>query len=98
MWTLSRSQAVVGGTASSGLLVSLLRIATKAALPGDRAGLGRSTTLYFAAAAALCALCYVLCWRVVPALPLVRVHRAQHKASPKPTGLSALGCGTLYPV
>ena len=35
-------QAVVVGTASSGVLVSLLRIATKAALPGTTAGLRAS--------------------------------------------------------
>ncbi|KAF8069407.1 ETN8 [Scenedesmus sp. PABB004] len=72
----ARAQAVVGGTASSGVLICLLRIATKASLPATRAGLRRSTALYFAAAGCISAVCWVIFHSVLPRLGVVRHFRA----------------------
>ena len=63
------------GTAVSGVLVSLLRIATKAVLPGDEAGLRASAIIYFGLAAAVTAACGVVHAAVLPRLPAVAAHR-----------------------
>eukprot|EP00891_Asterochloris_glomerata_P003381 jgi/Astpho2/3381/Aster-x1144 len=71
------TQAVVAGTASSGVLVSLLRIATKAALPATTAGLRASAAVYFTISAAICAACFAVYSFVLPRLPIVQQHRKQ---------------------
>jgi equilibrative nucleoside transporter 1/2/3 len=66
---------VVGGTASSGLIICLLRVATKAALPPDRTGLRRSTAAYFGLSGLLCAACCVVFHSVLPRLGVVQHYK-----------------------
>ena len=61
-------QAVVGGTSCSGVLVCLLRIATKATFPNDLAGLRASTTVYFVAAGIISAASLVAHLWILPSL------------------------------
>lgn len=102
------AHAVVGGTASSGLLISLLRIITKAAFPEDVAGLRASTAIYFALSAALSAACLVTHRYLLPQLPMVRQARdrlaaaatiASHRFAPlamsdPDEGVSLIGSGS----
>lgn len=60
------------GTSYSGLVVSLLRIATKAALPMTAPGLRSSAFLYFGIASATVALCIAIDGAVIPRLPVVK--------------------------
>ncbi|XP_076932682.1 equilibrative nucleotide transporter 8-like [Bidens hawaiensis] len=54
-------QAVFAGTASSGILVSFLRIITKASLPHDSQGLRTSAHLYFIVSTIFLMVCIVCC-------------------------------------
>jgi hypothetical protein len=65
-------QAVVGGTASSGVIICCLRVITKAALPPTRAGLRSSTALYFALSGLLSLACFVVYHSVLPKLGVVQ--------------------------
>jgi hypothetical protein len=69
------AQAVVGGTASSGVIICVLRIVTKAALPPTRAGLRSSTALYFALSGLLSLACFVVYHSVLPRLGVVQHYR-----------------------
>lgn len=69
------AQAVVGGTASSGAIICLLRLATKAALPPTRAGLRASTALFFGLSAGLCGASYAIYAHVLPRLGVVQHYR-----------------------
>lgn len=72
------TQAVVGGTAISGVAVSLLRIITKALFSSSsnaRFGLRASAQLYFLLSAAVCAACYYVYSLVIPTLPAVQYYR-----------------------
>jgi equilibrative nucleoside transporter 1/2/3 len=72
------TQAVVGGTAFSGVAVSLLRIITKAMFSSSssaRFGLRASAQLYFLLSAAVCAACYYVYNSLIPALPAVQYYR-----------------------
>lgn len=71
------AQAVVAGTAISGLAVSVLRILTKATLPATPEGMHLSAELYFAAAAAVCLSCAALYGCALPRLAAVREARAE---------------------
>ncbi|GLJ31219.1 hypothetical protein SUGI_0625940 [Cryptomeria japonica] len=66
-------QAVVSGTAASGVLVSALRILTKAALAQDVQGLRTSAILYFIASSVLMAICLV-CYNMVNQLPVIKYY------------------------
>ncbi|KAK9803157.1 hypothetical protein WJX72_005612 [[Myrmecia] bisecta] len=65
------TQAVVAGTATSGMLVSFLRILTKAALPATPAGLRASAIIYFSVSACICAACFAAYGYLLPRLPIV---------------------------
>lgn len=65
-------QAAVGWTAGAGLLVSALRVATKAALPATAAGLRASTMVYFAIAVVIQAACLACFLLVMPQLPAMK--------------------------
>ncbi|KAI3775446.1 hypothetical protein L1987_50022 [Smallanthus sonchifolius] len=54
-------QAVFAGTASSGILVSFLRIITKASLPHDPEGLKKSAHLYFLVSTVIMLFCMACC-------------------------------------
>ncbi|KAK9071352.1 hypothetical protein SSX86_009920 [Deinandra increscens subsp. villosa] len=66
-------QAVFAGTASSGILVSFLRIITKASLPHDPQGLKRSAHLYFLVSMVILLLCMVCC-TLLYKLPVMEQH------------------------
>lgn len=48
---------------------------TKAALPATRAGLRRSTAVYFAMSGALCLACWGIYYAVLPRLGIVRYYK-----------------------
>ncbi|KAJ4830038.1 Epsin-1, required for endocytosis and actin patch assembly [Turnera subulata] len=66
-------QAVFAGTAGSGVLVSFLRIFTKAAYPQDARGLRKSANLYFAVGIVVMAVCVVL-YNVAPRLAVIKYY------------------------
>uniref|UniRef100_A0A0D6R851 Uncharacterized protein n=1 Tax=Araucaria cunninghamii TaxID=56994 RepID=A0A0D6R851_ARACU len=66
-------QAVVAGTAASGVLVSALRILTKAALPQDVHGLRISAILYFVVSTVFMAIC-LLCYNMANQLPVIQYY------------------------
>ncbi|KNA05382.1 hypothetical protein SOVF_190860 [Spinacia oleracea] len=66
-------QAVVSGTSASGVLVSLMRIFTKAVYPQDIHGLRNSAILYFSVAILFMFICFAL-YNVVSRLPVVKHH------------------------
>lgn len=80
-------QAVCAGTSYSGLVVSLLRIATKAALPMTASGLRSSAFLYFGIASVTVALCIAIDGAVIPRLPIVKHYKT---CSSAPSGSLAL--------
>ncbi|KAM0037048.1 putative equilibrative nucleoside transporter, MFS transporter superfamily [Helianthus debilis subsp. tardiflorus] len=69
-------QAVFAGTASSGILVSLLRIITKASLPHDPQGLRTSAHLYFMVSTVILMVCIVCC-TLLYKLPVMQQHYKQ---------------------
>ncbi|XP_078441028.1 equilibrative nucleotide transporter 1 [Wolffia australiana] len=68
-------QAVVAGTAASGVLVSIMRILTKAVFPQDAPGLRKSAHLYFAVSILTMVLC-LFCYNLAHHLPVVRYYKA----------------------
>ncbi|CAA7014348.1 unnamed protein product [Microthlaspi erraticum] len=71
-------QAVVAGTAGSGVLVSLLRILTKAVYPQDPNGLRKSANLYFSVGIVVVVLCAVF-YNVAHKLPVIKYHEERKK-------------------
>ncbi|OVA01611.1 Equilibrative nucleoside transporter [Macleaya cordata] len=67
-------QAVVAGTAASGVLVSVLRIITKSIFPQDTYGLRRSAILYFVVGIVAMAICIVF-HNVADRLPVIRYYK-----------------------
>ncbi|KAG9447405.1 hypothetical protein H6P81_013533 [Aristolochia fimbriata] len=67
-------QATVAGTAASGVLVSVLRIFTKAIFPQDAHGLRSSANLYFGVSIAIMAVCLV-CYNVADRLPVIQYYK-----------------------
>ncbi|XVE98340.1 hypothetical protein REPUB_Repub03eG0097900 [Reevesia pubescens] len=66
-------QAIFAGTASSGVLVSILRIITKASLPQTPQGLRASAHLYFIVSTVIL-LCCILCCNLLYKLPVMQQH------------------------
>ncbi|KAK3223297.1 hypothetical protein Dsin_010322 [Dipteronia sinensis] len=66
-------QAIVAGTGCSGVLVSVLRILTKAVYPQDAHGLRKSANLYFGVGIVVMAICIVL-YNVAHRLPIIKYH------------------------
>ncbi|XP_059446872.1 equilibrative nucleotide transporter 1-like, partial [Corylus avellana] len=66
-------QAVVAGTAASGVLISLLRIITKAIYPQDANGLRSSANLYFGVGIVVMAVCIVF-HNVAHRLPVIKYY------------------------
>ncbi|PSC75565.1 Equilibrative nucleoside transporter 4 [Micractinium conductrix] len=71
------TQALLTGTAVSGVAISLLRVVTKAMLPGTEAGLRASANIYFSITALLCGGATLLYAQVLPRLPSVQRYRRQ---------------------
>ncbi|XP_028794852.1 equilibrative nucleotide transporter 1 [Neltuma alba] len=66
-------QATIAGTAASGVLISFLRIFTKAVYSQDAAGLRKSANLYFSVAIVVMFICTVL-YNVAHKLPVMRYY------------------------
>ncbi|KAL9258131.1 Equilibrative nucleotide transporter 1-like protein [Drosera capensis] len=66
-------QAIVAGTAASGVLVSFLRIITKAAFSQDATGLRKSAILYFMVGIALMVVCIVF-YNLAHRLPVIKYY------------------------
>eukprot|EP01018_Ginkgo_biloba_P017497 Gb_02631 [translate_table: standard] len=79
-------QAVIAGTAASGVLVSGLRILTKAALPQDAHGLRISANLYFIFSAVFMALC-LICYNMANRLPVIQYYNDMKKMATESTYL-----------
>ncbi|EEF36985.1 equilibrative nucleotide transporter 1 [Ricinus communis] len=67
-------QAVVAGTAGSGVLVSFLRIITKAVYTQDEHGLRKSANLYFSVGIVVMILCIIF-HNVAHRLPVIKYYR-----------------------
>ncbi|CAH2066556.1 unnamed protein product [Thlaspi arvense] len=67
------TQAIIAGTAGSGVLVSLLRILTKAVYPQDPDGLRKSANLYFAVGIVVMVICAVS-YNVAHRLPVIKFY------------------------
>ncbi|KAG4966764.1 hypothetical protein AAZX31_12G010700 [Glycine max] len=67
-------QAVVAGTAGSGVLVSALRIFTKAVYPQDASGLQKSANLYFSVSIVIVFVCMVF-YNMVHKLPVMKYYK-----------------------
>lgn len=61
----SNTQALVTGTSTSGVLVCLIRIGTKALFPGTE-GIRLSSSLYFFISSILCIACVIIQWKILP--------------------------------
>ncbi|KAH9328990.1 hypothetical protein KI387_001098 [Taxus chinensis] len=79
-------RAVVAGTADSGVLVSALRILTKAALPQDVHGLRTSANLYFIFSSVLMVICLV-CYNMANRLPVIQYYNDLKKKAVESTFL-----------
>ncbi|XP_071715086.1 equilibrative nucleotide transporter 8-like [Rutidosis leptorrhynchoides] len=66
-------QAVFAGNATAGLVVSILRIITKASLPHTQNGLQKSTQIYFVFSALIVGLC-IICTNVLHKLPVIKCY------------------------
>lgn len=66
-------QAVIAGTAASGVLVSVLRIFTKAVYSQDASGLQKSANLYFSVSIVIVFMCMV-CYNLVHKLPVMKYY------------------------
>ncbi|KAI3446907.1 hypothetical protein Pfo_003572 [Paulownia fortunei] len=66
-------QAVFAGTASSGVLISILRIITKASLPQTPQGLKTSAQFYFIVSSAILIGC-IICCNLLYQLPVMQQH------------------------
>ncbi|KAJ4974904.1 hypothetical protein NE237_008078 [Protea cynaroides] len=67
-------QAVVAGTAASGVLVSILRIVTKAIFAQDGQGLRRSANLYFSVSIVVMGVCIVF-YNIADRLPIIKYYK-----------------------
>ncbi|RWR79955.1 Equilibrative nucleoside transporter 4 [Cinnamomum micranthum f. kanehirae] len=66
-------QATCAGTAASGVLVSVMRVITKAMYPQDAHGLRSSANLYFGVSIIFMAICLV-CYNVAGKLPVIQYY------------------------
>ncbi|KAK9078259.1 hypothetical protein SSX86_002316 [Deinandra increscens subsp. villosa] len=74
-------QAVFAGNATAGLVVSILRIITKASLPHTQKGLRTSTQIYFMFSALIILLC-IICTNVLHKLPVLRFYQTRKHNNP----------------
>ncbi|XP_010501287.1 PREDICTED: equilibrative nucleotide transporter 8-like [Camelina sativa] len=71
-------QAIFAGTASSGIIISVLRITTKASLPQTPQGMRTSAHSYFIVSSTIL-LCCVICCNVLHKLPIMQQHLKFHQ-------------------
>ncbi|KAG0476710.1 hypothetical protein HPP92_013087 [Vanilla planifolia] len=67
-------QAVVAGTAASGVLVSAMRVITKSIYTNDPVGLRKSANLYFAVSIVVVLIC-IICYNLAGKLPVVLYYK-----------------------
>ncbi|XP_071703851.1 equilibrative nucleotide transporter 8-like [Rutidosis leptorrhynchoides] len=67
-------QAVFAGNATAGLMVSILRILTKASLPHTQKGLRISTRIYFITSVLIVLSC-IICTNLLHKLPVIKCYR-----------------------
>ncbi|KAK9832590.1 hypothetical protein WJX81_002002 [Elliptochloris bilobata] len=84
-------EALVAGTAMSGILVSVLRVITKAAYSDTRQGLRVAAAAYFGVAAFFVLACFFLFAFVLPRLPFIK--QQQRAASEAQQDVSDLAIG-----
>ncbi|CAL9123331.1 unnamed protein product [Musa acuminata var. zebrina] len=96
-------QAVVAGTAASGVLASTMRVITKAIYPRDAHGLRKSAILYFTVGIVMMVI-NIVCYNMADRLPVVRYYRhiklqamEDERNERGPTSGSALG-STLWQI
>ncbi|XP_043698903.1 equilibrative nucleotide transporter 8-like [Telopea speciosissima] len=75
-------QAVFAGTASSGVLVSIMRIITKASLPQTPEGLRLSAHLYFVVSTLIVMGCIVCC-NILDRLPVMQKYQCKITMAPR---------------
>ncbi|XP_015695749.2 equilibrative nucleotide transporter 1-like [Oryza brachyantha] len=75
-------QAVLAGTAVSGVLVSALRVITKGVYPQDSHGLRKSAILYFVVSIVVMIIC-IVCYNVAGKLPIVLYYKNIKKRAQK---------------
>ena len=80
------TQVVVLGASSSGLIISILRVVTKAALPQTGDGLRTATILYFTLAAFIAAACVFTYEFIMPHLDVVASCRQRLQGAQQYTG------------
>ncbi|XP_076900533.1 equilibrative nucleotide transporter 1-like [Bidens hawaiensis] len=96
-------QAVVAGTAASGVLISLLRIFTKAVYSQDEIGLRKSANLYFIVSIVVMIICIVL-HNIAHRLPVIKhyndlkIEAVNNEKEEKGVLYDALGKSTLWDV
>ncbi|KAJ9537705.1 hypothetical protein OSB04_030438 [Centaurea solstitialis] len=79
-------QAIFAGNSTAGLMVSMLRIVTKASLPHTRNGLRTSTQIYFIFSSVIVLLC-VVCTNVLDKLPVIQCYRNRKSVDDRSTQL-----------
>ncbi|KAG6538813.1 equilibrative nucleotide transporter 1-like [Zingiber officinale] len=75
-------QAVVAGTAASGVLVSAMRVFTKSIYPQDAHGLRQSANLYFIVSVVMMVIC-IACYNIADRLPVVQYYKGIKQAAMK---------------
>ncbi|KAG8046787.1 hypothetical protein GUJ93_ZPchr0008g14168 [Zizania palustris] len=75
-------QAVIAGTATSGVLVSALRVITKSIYPQDAHGLRKSAILYFVVSIVVMIIC-IVCYNLAYKLPVVVYYKNIKKRAEK---------------
>ncbi|XP_020590358.1 equilibrative nucleotide transporter 1 [Phalaenopsis equestris] len=88
-------QAVVSGTAASGVLVSAMRIICKAIYPQDATGLRHSANLYFAVTIAVMIIC-IICFNIADRLPVIQHYRSIKIQAMKEEGDSKFLTGSTW--
>uniref|UniRef100_A0A7S2SXR6 Equilibrative nucleoside transporter n=1 Tax=Chloropicon primus TaxID=1764295 RepID=A0A7S2SXR6_9CHLO len=86
------TQAVVSGTSVSGVVISVLRVLTKALISQDEAGLRRSTYLYFGVAGTFCVFC-IFVQAALSKLPVYRHFMGLNAGDEEKAGLTQSDAG-----
>ena len=76
----------MGGTATAGTVITILRAITKAADEETIDGLRRSCNAYFFTTTFICAFCFVLHVWVMPRMPIVKYWRNRKVEEGAPAG------------
>ncbi|KAI5082626.1 hypothetical protein GOP47_0002369 [Adiantum capillus-veneris] len=72
-------QAVISGTAASGVLISVLRLISRAVMPQTQSGIEASAYLYFIVSTVIMVLC-IVCYNLVGKLPVLQYYEKLKKS------------------